>query len=113
MFQFDPLRASSSVGRAESASVKGDKVWRLEKYVGTAFSHDSLAATVHRENERDVRTSLSSDFLGLAIAEPDSMGLRDLRGYVAHLQRNELESSRFEAAYWSNTQRSKAAKPNE
>ncbi len=101
VFRVDPARKLVSVGRAESASVKGDKVWRLEKYVGTAFAQDSLAATVERDDERDVRTSLSSDFLGLAIAEPDSMGLRDLRGYIAHLQRNELQSSRFEAAYWS------------
>jgi len=101
VFQVDSARKLISVGRSETASVKGDKVWRLENYVGTTFSHDSLAATVDRENERDVRTSLSSDFLGLAIAEPDTMGLRDLRGYIAHLQRNELQSSRFEAAYWS------------
>ena len=62
---------------------------------------DSLTATVEREDARDVRTSLSSDFLGLAIAEPETMGLRDLRDYIAHLQRNELQSARFEAAYWS------------
>ena len=101
VFQVDHERRLLSVGRAESASVKGDQVWRLEKYVGTSFAPDALTATVDRADERDVRTSLSSEFLGLAIAEPDTMGLRDLRDYIAHLQRNELQSSRFEAAYWS------------
>ncbi|MCX7053849.1 MAG: LPS export ABC transporter permease LptG [Proteobacteria bacterium] len=101
VFQVDRARRLVSVGRAESASVKGDQVWRLEKYVGTSFAQDSLTATVDRAGERDVRTSLSSEFLGLAIAEPDTMGLRDLRDYIAHLQRNELQSTRFEAAYWS------------
>jgi lipopolysaccharide export system permease protein len=101
VFQVDRDRRLVSVGRAESASVKGDKVWRLQKYVGTTFAADSLAATVDREDARDVRTSLSPDFLGLAIAEPDTMGLRDLRDYIAHLQRNELQSAGFEAAYWS------------
>jgi lipopolysaccharide export system permease protein len=100
VFQVDSERQLLSVGRAESASVKGDQVWRLEKYVGTAFAPD-MTATVSREGEREVRTSLSSDFLGLAVMEPENMGLRDLRGYVAHLKRNELQSSRFEAAYWS------------
>jgi lipopolysaccharide export system permease protein len=100
VFQLDRGRQLLSVGRAESASVKGDQVWRLEKYVGTAFAPD-MTATVSREGERDVRTSLSSDFLGLAVMEPEAMGLRDLRGYIAHLQRNELQSARFEAAYWS------------
>jgi lipopolysaccharide export system permease protein len=101
VFQVDRARRLLTVGRAESASVKGDKVWRLEKYVGTSFARDSLTATVDRPGERDVRTSLSSEFLGLAIAEPETMGLRDLRDYIAHLQRNELQSDRFEAAYWS------------
>ena len=102
VFQVDRARKLVSVGRAESASVKGDKVWRLEKYVGTTFARGfarrrpSIAT-----GERDVRTSLSSEFLGLAIAEPETMGLRDLRDYIAHLQRNELQSARFEAAYWS------------
>jgi lipopolysaccharide export system permease protein len=100
VFQLDRGRQLLSVGRAESASVKGDHVWRLEKYVGTAFAPD-MTATVSREGERDVRTSLSSDFLGLAVMEPEAMGLRDLRGYIAHLQRNELQSARFEAAFWS------------
>ena len=47
------------------------------------------------------RTSLSPEFLGLAVVEPESMGLRDLRFYIGHLQRNDLESSSFEAAFWS------------
>jgi lipopolysaccharide export system permease protein len=101
VFQVDRARRLVSVGRAESASVKGDKVWRLQKYLGTTFARDSLVATVDREGERDVRTSLSPDFLGLAIAEPETMGLRDLRGYIAHLQRNDLQSARYETAYWS------------
>jgi lipopolysaccharide export system permease protein len=100
VFQVDPQRRLLSVGRAESASVKSDQVWRLAQYVGTAFAPDSTAS-VSREAERDVRTSLSSEFLGLAVMDPASMGLRDLREYIAHLQRNELTSASFEAAFWS------------
>jgi lipopolysaccharide export system permease protein len=81
--------------------VKGNNVWRLEKYVGTSFAADGFAATVTRDGQRDVRTSLSPDFLGLAVQEPDAMGLADLRGYIAHLQRNGLQSQSYEAAYWS------------
>jgi lipopolysaccharide export system permease protein len=101
VYQVDRTRRLLSAGRAESASVKGDNVWRLEKYLGTAFAGDPPVASVSRDGEREVRTSLSPDFLGLAIADPDGMGLRDLREYVAHLKRNDLQSSRFEAAYWS------------
>jgi lipopolysaccharide export system permease protein len=101
VFQVDPERRLVSVGRAESASVQGDNVWRLQKYVGTTFALDAQLAAVNQDGQRDVRTSLSADFLGLAVAEPEMMGMRDLRGYIAHLQRNGLQSSRFEAAYWS------------
>jgi lipopolysaccharide export system permease protein len=101
VFQVDPSRKLVSVGRAESASVKGNNVWQLERYVGTSFAGDELAATVTRDGQRDVRTSLSPDFLGLAVQEPDAMGLRDLRGYIEHLQRNGLQSKSYEAAYWS------------
>jgi lipopolysaccharide export system permease protein len=100
VFQVDPARRLLSVGRAESASVPGDKAWRLENYLGTTFGADGTAGIV-REAQRDVQTSLSSEFLGLAVAEPEMMGMRDLRGYIAHLQRNDLQSAKFEAAFWS------------
>ena len=101
VFQVDPSRRLVSVGRAESASVKGNNVWQLEKYVGTSFSGEGFAATVTRDGQREVKTSLSPDFLGLAVQEPDAMGLADLRGYIDHLQRNGLQSKSYEAAYWS------------
>jgi lipopolysaccharide export system permease protein len=100
VFQVDPSRRLLAVGRAESASVPGDQVWRLENYVGTTFAADGTAGLV-REAQRDVQTSLSSEFLGLAVTEPDAMGMRDLRDYISHLRRNDLQSSKFEAAFWS------------
>jgi lipopolysaccharide export system permease protein len=99
VFQLDPERRLLSVARARSAQVARDKVWRLEQYDETVFGPDG--ATVRRNAQREVRTSLSPEFLGLAVAEPDSMPLRDLRSYIGHLQRNDLESGRFETAFWS------------
>jgi lipopolysaccharide export system permease protein len=101
VFQLGSGRRLVSVARAESARVARDKVWRLDKYVETAFAPDGLGSSVQRNVEREVRTSLSPEFLGLAIAEPDSMGLRDLRSYISHLQRNDLQSTKFETALWS------------
>jgi len=104
VLQVDPSRHLLSVGRAESASIPGDKVWRLKNYVGTTFAADGTAGLV-REARRDVQTSLSSEFLGLAVAEPEMMRMRDLRGYIAHLKRNDLQSTTFEAAFWSRVAR--------
>ena len=33
------------------------------------------------------------------------MGLKDLRDYIAHLQRNDLESTKYETALWSRISR--------
>jgi lipopolysaccharide export system permease protein len=101
VFQLDPQRRLVSVVRAESARVARDNAWTLENYVGTTFAADGRGATVERGGTREVRTSLSPEFLGLAIADPETMGLRDLRGYIAHLQRNDLQSAQYETALWS------------
>jgi lipopolysaccharide export system permease protein len=101
VFQLDSNRRLVSVARAESARVARDKVWRLDDYVETTFAADASRANVARNAEREVRTTLSPEFLGLAIAEPDSMGLRDLRAYISHLRRNDLQSGKFETALWS------------
>jgi lipopolysaccharide export system permease protein len=99
VFSLDPERRLVAVGRAESASLASDKVWRLENYDETQFADGGTRAA--RNEKFDIRTSLSPEFLGLAVVEPESMGLRDLRFYIGHLQRNDLESSSFEAAFWS------------
>jgi lipopolysaccharide export system permease protein len=101
VFQLDSGRRLVSVARAESARVARDNVWQLEKYLETSFAPDGSGAEVARNTEREVRTSLSPEFLGLAIAEPDAMGLADLRAYIAHLQRNDLQSDKFETALWA------------
>lgn len=99
VFRLDPERRLLAAGRAESASLARDKVWRLENYAGTDFVDGGTQA--QRTDEFEVRTSLSPEFLGLAVVEADSMGMRDLRSYIDHLQRNNLESSEFEMALWS------------
>ena len=99
VFRIDRERHLLAAAIAESAQVARDKVWSLDKTFETTFN--DAGSTVRRDVQTEVRTSLSPEFLGLAIAEPDTMGLRDLRTYIAHLQRNDLESGRFETAYWA------------
>jgi lipopolysaccharide export system permease protein len=101
VFELDSSRQLVSVARAESARVARDKVWKLEKYVETRFAADGSQSTVSKNEEREVRTRLSPEFLGLAVAEPEAMGFRDLRSYIAHLRRNDLQSGKFETAYWA------------
>lgn len=105
VFQLDSERRLVSVARAESAGVARDNVWQLDKAVETAFAPDGRGAQASRNSRMEVPTSLSPEFLGLAIADPDSMGLRDLRDYIAHLQRNDLQSTKYETALWARVSR--------
>jgi lipopolysaccharide export system permease protein len=99
IFRFGPGRKLLSVGRAESASVGRDNVWRLQNYAETRFSDAGTdAGTVPKE---EVRSTLSPEFLGLAVVEPDYMGLRDLVSYVEHMKRNDLDVTAFEVAIWA------------
>jgi lipopolysaccharide export system permease protein len=99
LFHFDPQRRLLSVGRAESASLDSANRWQLENYAATRFSPDGTQ--VERDALKEVRSSLSADFLGLAVVEPDSMALSDIRAYVGHLRENDLDTRSFETALWS------------
>jgi len=99
VFRFDPQRRLLSVGRATSARLDAENQWQLEGFEETRFLDGGTQ--VGRAPLEPLRSTLSADLLGLAVVEPESMGFRDLRSYIAHLERNELDSSAFQTAFWS------------
>jgi lipopolysaccharide export system permease protein len=103
VFRFDPKRQLYAVGRADSARVEEGNSWELQNYAETTFG--TGYTTTRHEAKLAVQSNLSPDFLGLAVADAESMGLRDLRTYIGHLRDNGLESTTFEIALWSRTAR--------
>jgi len=99
MIRFGPGRKLLSVGRAESASVGNDHRWKLENFAETSFSDAGTEA--RKVATEEVRSTLSPEFLGLAAIEPESMGLRELRYYIKHLKRNDLDAAPFQMAFWA------------
>jgi lipopolysaccharide export system permease protein len=99
VFRFDGERRLVGVGRAESASVDRGNRWRLENFAATTFTAGGTEA--RKAPVEEITSNLSADFLGLAVVNPDTMGLRDLWAYIGHLERNDLDSRRFEVALWS------------
>jgi lipopolysaccharide export system permease protein len=99
VFRFDAARRVLAVGRAESASVDETNQWRLEGFTETRFLNGGTE--VGRQPLYPLRSTLSADLLGLAVVEPEALRLRDLRAYIAHLERNDLDSTAFEIAFWS------------
>src|SRR5690606_5974703 len=69
----------------------------------TRFSNGGTEA--ERVRMQQIESTLSPDFLGLAVVEPETMGLRDLVRYIGHLERNDLDSTQFEFALWSRSAR--------
>jgi lipopolysaccharide export system permease protein len=103
VFRFDDRRRLLSVGRAESARVDEENRWQLEGFVETRFVDGGTE--VGRSPLHPLRSTLSADLLGLAVVEPESLGVRDLRAYIAHLHRNDLDADAFEIALWSRVSR--------
>jgi lipopolysaccharide export system permease protein len=99
VFRIVPGREVLSVGRAETASLSEDKRWNLEDYAETRFGDSGTDSS--KVARQEVSTTLSAEFLGLAVVEADGMGLRDLVAYIGHLQRNDLDATRFQIAFWA------------
>jgi len=99
VFRFDAQRHLLSVGRAESASVDASNRWRLEGFSETRFVDGRT--DVGSTPLYPLRSTLSADLLGLAVVEPEALGLRDLRAYIGHLRRNDLDAAAFEITLWS------------
>jgi lipopolysaccharide export system permease protein len=103
IYRFGPGRVLLDAGRADAASVEEGNEWRLENYADTRFVGDGTEAG--KVAVEKFSSTLSPDFLGLAVIEPQAMGLRDLMTYTEHLRRNSLDPSRFEVALWSRVAR--------
>lgn len=103
VFRFAPGRKLASVGRAESAKVREDNTWELRDVAETRFNETGTEAA--KQPSEQVRTTLAPEFLGLAVAEPDAMGLRELLAYAEHLRGNDLDPTRFDIAFWARVAR--------
>lgn len=99
VFNFDDRHRLVAVGRARSASIDADNTWRLDSYRESRFEGDRVA--VRKAATAQVQTRLSSEFLGLAVLEPQSLPVRGLYSYIRHLRANDLEARQYETALWS------------
>ncbi|MET0661266.1 MAG: LPS export ABC transporter permease LptG [Steroidobacteraceae bacterium] len=99
VIRLTPLKRLDTVGRASTATLEPDGRLLLRNYVSSQIVEDEVRA--HREGTAQLSTRLSREFLGLAVVEPDAVPLTGLRTYIAHLQANGLEATRYEIAFWA------------
>jgi lipopolysaccharide export system permease protein len=106
VFNFDLQHRLSSIGRASSASIDANNVWRLENYRESRFEENRVVANGPAATQ--MRTRLSPEFLGLAVLDPDSLPGLGLRSYIRHLEENGLDARSYETAFWARIARTVA-----
>ncbi len=87
-----------SVARADSAEIDESDQWVLNNYSESRFSESGVSVA---EQRRAVQPySLNSEVLELMVVRPSSLTGAALYRYITYLRENELDSSRYELAFW-------------
>jgi lipopolysaccharide export system permease protein len=95
-----------SVASATTAKLQPDGSWRLSHYASTRFGGETIESS--REESRLFKSTVGGEFLGLTVSEPRQLGTRVLWNLIQHLQRNDLDASEQEFAFWSRIARTAA-----
>jgi lipopolysaccharide export system permease protein len=106
VFSFDAQRHLRSIGRANSASIDANNRWRLENYQESTIDGERIVP--RQAATAEMVTNLSPEFLGLAVADPESLPGLGLLSYVQHLKANGLDARTYETALWARIARTVA-----
>ncbi len=99
IYQVNDQHRLALVSRAQHAFFLGDKQWRLENVIYSAFDQSKILAGSIAEQEW--RSGIDADLLNLAVVSADNQSLYDLFMYIDFLKHNNQKSQRYEAAFWS------------
>jgi len=98
-YEFEPDGRLLAVGRAPYGELDADHGLLLNDYMTTRVEGD--VARVETVGEKRIETELAADLLESSVIEPESMSAGSLREYVDYLKDNDLQSVRYELAFWS------------
>jgi lipopolysaccharide export system permease protein len=87
------------IARADSAELGGEGEWLLMNYAETRFVEDGVE--VRREAVARREYDLSPDLLGFSTVREDLLDTPALQRYIRYLEANELDTTRYQVAYWS------------
>ncbi|MFO7286171.1 MAG: LPS export ABC transporter permease LptG [Gammaproteobacteria bacterium] len=88
------------IARADFAEPGDDGEWLLGNYAQTRFLGDDGVETEQTRVARQ-QTGLSAELLGLSVVREDLLDTPALKRYIAYLEQNELDATRYRIAYWS------------
>jgi lipopolysaccharide export system permease protein len=99
MFEFGPNRQLLLMSSADTAAPAGPGSWRLDGWRETRLAADGVR--VAGPGTHELRSTLSADFLGLAVVNPASLSISSLWRYVDYQRANGLDATGFAIALWS------------
>ena len=100
LFEFDDEGRLRRAAQAAAARYSADEGWALENVEETLIDVDGTTRTV-AEPLRRWQTELSPDLLNLFVVDPGSLSAVGLYRYVAYLQSNGLDATRYQHAFWA------------
>ena len=103
VIRFDDQHRLLSVGHADTANLNDSHIWQLHDYSETRFAVDRTVAS--QASVAELKTRLSAEFLGSAVADPETLTGHELLRYVNYLEANQLESDEYRTAFWTRVAR--------
>ncbi len=107
IYELDDDRRLRLVARAETATEDEAGRWILSNYAETRLADDHV--TARNLGRLATNRKFNADFLGVAVAQPNTLSLTDLYAYMRHLRANDLDAAVWEIAFWSRISRLVAA----
>jgi lipopolysaccharide export system permease protein len=99
IYEFDPEYRLTSISRAEKGTYAGPNTWELSNVELTRFQGER--AQLEKLAKSTWISVLTPDILSVLKIVPERMSALNLRAYIAHLQENHQNSTRYEIAFWS------------
>lgn len=106
VFRLSPDHRLVSIGRAASARAGADGNWILRDFRESRFAPDRVRSSAQRSRTLD--THVTTDFLGLAAAQPTELALSALWTVIGYDRANSLDPSAYVFAFWSRIARTLA-----
>lgn len=106
VFELSPDHRLLAIGRADSAISTSNRTWLLRDYAESRFTSDRVLARTSGQLRLD--STVSADFLGLAVANPGQLEAFTLWRLIRYYGANGLDARAYEFAFWSRIARTVA-----
>ncbi|MGD2167798.1 MAG: LPS export ABC transporter permease LptG [Gammaproteobacteria bacterium] len=104
LYELDSNQRIRSIARANAVEAEGTNSWTLSGYAETRFAADRISVSRTRRSAREF--AFNAELLGLSEVREDLLNTPDLQRYIAFLQENDRDASRYLIAYWGRWARS-------